>query len=216
MKKLLFLLGTCLALHFTSNAQSARFGITAGAVFSNYDGKVGGESSTDKTRIGMTFGVLVDIPLSKNFSFQPAINYVQKGSKIDTTFDGVTIKDQHIVNSIEVPLNFVFNARGSGGNFFIGAGPTFAYAISGKEKLTDGTNSDSRDLKFGSTQDDDLRSMDIGANFMAGYCFNSGLMVSANYNAGLNNLMPVSSDGSIKSHYFGIKVGFLFGGSGKK
>jgi hypothetical protein len=210
MKKLLSISIICLVLHFTGNAQGTRFGITAGAAFANLDYQVNGQSSTDKTRTGLTFGVLADIPLSKSFSFQPAINYVQKGSKNDTTADGVTIKAETIVNTIEVPLNFVFNARGSSGNFFIGAGPTFAYALSGKGKASDGTNSLSVDLKFGSTADDDFKSMDVGANFMLGYCFNNGFMVSANYNTGLSNLMPVSSDGSIKSNYFGIKVGFMF------
>jgi hypothetical protein len=210
MKKLLSILIVCLALHFTANAQSARFGITAGATFANYNVNVTGGSITEKTRMGITFGVLGDIPLGKNFSFQPAINYVQKGAKNDTTEDGSTINAQTIVNSIEVPLNLVFNARSTSGNFFIGAGPSFAYAISGKYKLTDGTNSISSDAKFGNTADDDLRSMDIGANFVAGYCFNNGLMLSANYNTGFSNLMPVASEGSIKSHYFGIKAGFLF------
>ncbi len=210
MKKLLSISIVCLVLHFTGNAQGTRFGITAGAVFANYNAEANGQSSTDKSRTGMTFGVLADIPLSKNFSFQPAINYVQKGSKNDTTADGVTITAQTIVNTMEVPLNFVYNTRGAGGNFFIGAGPTFAYALSGKAKASDGTNSLSVDLKFGSTADDDMKSMDIGANFMAGYCFKNGFMISANYNAGLSNLMPVSSDGSLKSSYFGIKVGFLF------
>ena len=212
MKKLLSLSIVCLALHFTSNAQGARFGITAGAAFSNYDSTIGGTSSNDKSLTGPIFGVLVDIPLSKNFSFQPAINYVQKGSKNDTTADGVTIKAKVTVNSIEVPLNFILKARGNSGNFFIGAGPTFAFAVSGKSNFTNGTDSINRTLKFGSTADDDLKSMDVGANFMVGYCFNNGLMFSANYNAGFSNLMPVSSDGSLKSHYFGIKVGFLIKG----
>ncbi len=142
---------------------------------------------------------------------------MQKGAKNDTTANGVAISVQRTVNSIEVPLNFILNARGNSGNFFIGAGPTFAFAVSGKVKLTEnGTNSFSTDLKFGSTADDDLKSMDVGANIMAGYCFHNGLMFSASYNEGFSNLMPVSSDGSTKSHYFGIKVGFLLKGSSKK
>jgi hypothetical protein len=70
-------------------------------------------------------------------------------------------------------------------------------------------------LKFESTVDDDLNGLDTGATFMTGYAFNKGLIFSANYNAGFSNLMPVSSHGSVKSNYFGIKVGFLLKG-GKK
>ena len=216
MKKLLFISIAFVAFHFTSVAQGTRFGVTAGAAFSNYDVKIDGSSSADKSFTGPVVGVLVNIPISTTFSFQPAVNYLQKGVKNDTTADGVTLTAKRTVNNLEIPLNFVLNTSGDNGHFFVGAGPTFAFAISGKDKVTDGTNSLSANLKFGSTSDDDLRGLDIGANFMAGYCFKNGLMFSANYNAGLNNLMPVSSDGSVKSHYFGIRVGFLLGGRGKK
>lgn len=203
--------------YFASQAQNTRIGFTAGASFANYNAKSGGESDNGNSKPGLTAGVLADIPLSKNFSFQPALNFVQKGTKDEQTFGGITEKVSLVTNQIEVPLNFLFNATGNTGNFFIGAGPSLAFGLSGKWKFEDDVNSLTEDVNFGNSDEDDIKGLDIGANFLAGYCFPNGLMFSANYNAGLNNLVPGNSgSGTLKSHYFGIKVGWLLKGKEKK
>jgi len=216
MKKLFFLSVIFLVSQFTIHAQNTRFGFTAGSVFANYNSKVDGENDNGNSKTGITAGVMVDIPVSKQFSFQPAINFVQKGSKDEQTLGGVTETVSVNINSIEVPLNFLYNAVSNSGSFFIGAGPSFAFALSGKFKYSDGSNSLSEDIKFGNGDDDDIKGMDPGANFLAGYSFKSGLLFSVNYNAGLTNLSPgSSSDETLKSHYFGIKLGYFLKGKGK-
>jgi len=215
MKKLFFLLVIIVASHFIGNAQTTRFGFTAGAAFANYHSKIDGETDNGNSKTGITAGILVDIPAGKHFSFQPAVNFVQKGTKDEQTTGGVTEKVKLTVNTVEVPLNFLYNAGGSTGNFFIGAGPSFAFALSGKGKYDDGTNSISQDLKFGNSDNDDMKGLDLGANFLAGYNFKNGLLFSVNYNAGLSNLIPGSGDGTVKSHYFGIKLGYFLKGNRK-
>ena len=197
-------------------AQNAKIGFTAGTVFANLKGKADGESESGDSKVGLTVGVLADIPLSKNFSFQPALNFVQKGTKDEETFMGVTEKTKIFMNAIELPLNFLYNASSNTGNFFIGAGPSLSFNISGKVKFDDGTDSYSEDIKFGNNEDeDDFKGMDFGANFLTGYRFPNGLQISGHYNAGLSNLfIDGSSDLSLKSSYFGIKIGFLL--TGKK
>lgn len=203
-------------LHFTGQTQNTRLGFTAGSVFANYNSKVDGESDNGNSKTGITAGVLVDIPAGKHFSFQPAVNFIQKGSKDEQTSGGVTETVSVNINSIEVPLNFLYNAGSNSGSFFIGAGPSFAFALSGKFKYSDGSNSVSEDIKFGNGDDDDIKGMDLGANFLAGYNFKNGLLFSVNYNAGLANLSPgSSSDETLKSHYFGIKLGYFLKGKGK-
>lgn len=114
------------------------------------------------------------------------------------------------------PLNFLYNTRCKAGNFFVGAGPSFAVAFSGKGKFTGGTNSESTNLKFGNSDNDNMKSFDIGANIMIGFSMSNGIMFSVNYNAGLNNLFPHGSgDGTFKSNYFGINLGYLLN-SGKR
>ncbi len=210
MKKTLLVLIGLTSISLFSEAQNTRFGFTGGAVFANYNSKVDGESDNGKSKVGITAGLLVDIPLGEHFSIQPALNFVQKGTKEEETFGGVTEKTSVNINCIEVPLNFLYNATGNTGNFFIGAGPSLAFAISGKVKYDDGTNSLSEDLKFGNSDEDDIKSLDLGANFITGYCFPNGLMLAVNYNMGLSNLIPGGdADATLKSSYFGIKLGFI-------
>ncbi len=217
MKKLLFLTAVFTGIQLTSNAQNTRFGFTGGAVFANYNSKIDGESDKGKSKPGLTAGIMIDVPVSKNLSFQPAVNFVQKGAKHEETFGGVTEKVTIGVNCIEVPLNLLYNASGNTGNFFIGAGPSVAFALSGKWKYDDGTNSLTEDIKFGTGDDDLMKGFDLGANFLTGYCFPNGLLLSVNYNMGLSNLNPdVSSDGTLKSSYFGIRLGYLLKGKGGK
>lgn len=203
---------------FASKAQIARFGFAGGPVFANYHSKVAGESDNGSSKTGISVGVLVDIPAGKNFTFQPAVNFVQKGTQDKETSGGVTEKVKLTANCIEVPLNFLYNTTGNTGTFFIGAGPSFAFALSGKWKFDDGTDSFSEDVKFGNDPDnDDLKGLDVGANILAGYRFPNGLFFSAGYNAGLNNLYPGSSDiGTLKSNYFAVKIGFMLNAAKSK
>jgi Outer membrane protein beta-barrel domain len=213
MKKLFLLPAIFIGSYWTGHAQMARFGFSAGTTFANYTAKDDGENDNGKSITGIIAGVLVDIPAGNHFSFQPAVNFVQKGTKDQQGTEKIKLT----VNAIEVPLNFVYNAPGNKGNFFIGAGPSIAFAISGKGKYDDGTNSVSVDLHFGTGDDDIMKGLDVGANFITGFQFQSGLLFSVNYNAGLNNLSTGgSADGTLKSHYFGIKLGYLLNSKGKK
>jgi len=217
MKKLITIAIAGMLLHTTVYAQ-IRFGINAGAAFSNYTVSNSGspdQATNFKSRTGFTAGVVLDVPVSNYISFQPAVNFVQKGLKDTETGDGTTLTTTLNVDHLEMPLNVVLNTSGGANGLFIGAGPALAYGLSGQWRITDGTNSITKKVMFGNTEDDGLKKMDLEANFIAGYRFSKGLTISANYNLGLSNLSPVS-DGSMKSHYFGIKAGFTFGGNGKK
>lgn len=214
MKKLFFVVLAFTASYLTVSAQNTRFGFTAGATFSNYKAEFDGESDNGNTLTGITAGVLADIPIGKTISFQPAVNFVQKGTKDEQGSGSETEKVKLTINAIEIPLNIVYNAPGNNGNFFIGAGPTLAFAVSGKAKYEYAGESISEDLEFGNSDDDDLKGLDLGANVMAGYRFPNGVFIAANFNAGLSNLVPGDAEGaSLKSHYFGIRLGWLLKGN---
>jgi Outer membrane protein beta-barrel domain len=213
MKQLLFSVFICILSASCLNGQATKFGFTAGTAIANYTSKVDGETETEKSVAGITIGALVDIAAGKNFSFQPGLNFIQKGTKSEEGNE----KAKLVVNSIELPLNLLYNSHGSNGSFFIGAGPSFAFAISGKLKFDDGTTSEEEDIEFGNSDEDFMKGLDIGANILAGYQLPGGFFFSAGYNAGLNNLFPGGSDdGTLKSHYFSIKLGFLLKGAAKK
>ena len=207
MKKIFFMMAVVAIASKTTTAQMTSFGVTAGAVIANYSAKADGESQKLDSKAGLTFGIVCNIPISKSFSFQPAINYVQKGAS--SAEDEIKVKVK--LNYLEVPLNFVYNSPEKNGHFFIGAGPSFSYGIAAKVKAGD------IEIKshFGSGEDDIAKPVEIGANIMMGYQFAGGFNIAANYNSGLNN---ISADGTTTehNHYFGFRIGYMLTGGGKK
>ena len=213
MKKNLCLFISFILLINYVSAQKAVIGLTAGATFASYKVASQSLSMTSKMRVGFTAGLVSTVPIGKNFSFMPQLDFVQKGGKLND--EGAT--DKVTLNYIELPLNFVFNAHTSTGIFFIGAGPSLGIGLSGKDKWNDGTESGSDKLKFGSGDDADLKSFEAGVNVIAGYQFKSGFFVAANYNSALNNIAPDDPEFDTKYHnrYFGIRIGCMFGGKAK-
>ena len=218
MKKFPFVLLVSIASVQLLNAQETTVGFSAGAAFANYRVKVDNFSLSADTKIGITGGVFIEIPVSKNFSFQPALNFVQKGTQYDYSDMGFTEEGKTTVNYLEIPLNVLYNYKVASGTFFAGAGPSIAFGIFGKEKYDDGIQPYEEDISFGNDPDnDDMRRMDIGLNILGGYRLYNGFFVSTGFNGGLNNLLPGGSDeGSVKSNYFFVKLGFVLNGGNKK
>jgi len=210
MKKYLLLTSiSFLLMHTMLSAQNARLGFSGGVTLANLYAKVDGESDNLDSKIGGTFGVFVDVPVAEHLSFQPALNFVQKGGKDKTEEGGFTEKVRINLNYIEVPLNLLYNSNGSKGNFFIGAGPSFAMGISGKLKYTFEDESESAKVHFGNGEDDDFRGFDFGGNFITGFRTKGGFQFAVNYNYGFSNLFIEGGDGSLRNSYIGIRLGFL-------
>jgi hypothetical protein len=211
MRKLIIpFLTLCLSLMAdTAFGQKTRFGFTAGASLANIYAKAYGLSVSSDSRIGITAGVLADIPVAAQFSFQPALNYVQKGYKVSDQ----DYEDKLTLHYIEIPFNFLFKPKMEKVQFFAGAGSSLAYALSGKEKEKNIGNTYTYKYKFGNNPDEhDMKAFDFGANFLTGIQTNGGFVIVINYNLGLSNLAPgdASDEGSIKNRYFGFKIGYMF------
>ncbi|RZK29866.1 MAG: hypothetical protein EOO61_20060 [Hymenobacter sp.] len=104
-------------------------------------------------------------------------------------------------------MDFVYTTPNG---FFIGAGPSVAFGISGKEEYSDGMNSESQTVEFGNG-DDQLKRIDFGGNLLTGFQFRNGLLLNLNYNFGLNSLTnDTQDDVTVKSRYFGIRLGYIF------
>lgn len=202
MKKTIILFMAFIFIMHAANSQKAQIGFTAGGTLANYKIKDGSEDQSGNSKAGFTAGVIVNLPAGKNFLIQPGVHWVGKGSKDEE--DGHT--GSITVNSIEIPVNFVYTSTGG---FFIGAGPSASFAVSGKAKFDDV----SADLHFGNSNDDDLKGFDFGANLITGYQSPGGFLVAANFNQGFSNLIPGDAgSSSMKSHYFGIRLGYVLKG----
>ena len=216
MKKSIYLLAGLFIIAGHSNAQKSSFGITVGGAFSSYKIKAEQISITSKTKAGFTAGLLASIALGPHFGFMPALNFVQKGG----TYKSENSKDKTTLNYIELPLNFVYNARSIAGNFFVGAGPSLSMGLSGKDKFEEnGGRPVESDIHFGSGSDDDLKGFEAGINILAGFQLRGGFLITANYNAGLSNIGNIDEADPVKTkyhnRYFGIRIGYMFGGKKK-
>lgn len=230
MKKL-FLIAAIAAVSTSANAQ-AGFGIQVGGNLGNAksESTYGGTTTKEETKakFGFLVGVVADAPLTSSLAFRPELNFIQKGAKSDFTesFGGITYteKDEITLNFIELLLNLVYNVPAGSGTFFIGAGPSIGFGISGKDKWTSTTTglpneSGTTDVKFdgeknsGSTDNKlHLKSLDFGANILAGYKLPMGVFFNLGYTMGFSNLSP-DDNSSIKTNGFALKLGYMFGGN---
>jgi len=205
MKKLILTLVVFTALMPLAKAQNARFGFTAGATLATYKTNVDNISATSNSKLGFSVGFTADIPMSSTFSFQPALQFLQKGGKESNgTFDLTTT-----MNYLELPLNFIYKAPGTGGHFLIGLGPSLAYGLGGTVSASSGGQSESTSLHFGG--DGNLKAFEFGGNILTGYEWNSGFFVQLNYNMGFSNISP-DSQSSFKNNYFGLRLGYFLKG----
>jgi Outer membrane protein beta-barrel domain len=212
MKKLIFLLTVVISV--SVHAQKSQVGITAGTAIANYKAKLGSISFSTKSNTGFTAGVFANIAAGNSLVFQPALNWVQKGSKVDESANGYVEKSSLITSHIEVAANTLYSSNG----FFAGGGPTLSFGISGTSKSESGGVKTSEKVKFGNGDNDDMKSFDLGANIVAGYQLKNGFLIAANYNLGLSNLAPGSdpNKGKLKSSYFGIRLGYALNNAGSK
>ncbi len=210
----------------TMSGETARFGLKAGVNLSSYSGK-GSFSNIDyKNNVGYNITAFGDFGVGNNFFIQPGVSLQNKGAKIEssTTVAGATVTGtaKQNVMALEVPINAVFRIpTGDAGAVQISAGPYIGFNLSGKDKYsgtykassTDATTYSDRDLKFGSSTDKDLSSIDFGANFGLAYRLNSGFLVGANYGLGFSNLVPKDSrtgDDKLSNRVWGFSVGYSF------
>jgi hypothetical protein len=196
-------------ISMTSMAQKARFGVKTGLNLSDVTTDDKAENKAIGVRPAFHLGLVADLALNDNLSFQPQLLYSGRGAKEDHEDH----KDLFKFNSLEIPLNLVYRTAGSSnGRFFLGGGPSIGYNLGGKVVATDDP-SENTDFEFGSAAGQ-IRRMDIGLNLLAGYELKGGFFVSANYTRGLTNWLNTSD--KWRNNVFALSVGYFFKSSVKK
>ncbi len=192
MKKLLLTAAAVFAFGF-ANAQEVKFGVKAGL---NMTTITGGEFSGG-TKAGFHIGGLAEIKLTDKFAIQPELLFSTKGSSY--AFFGIDV-DQNL-SYVDMPVMakyFVIEGLS------IEAGPNVGFLVAAELK-GDGEDVDNKD---------DLKSVDFGLNFGAGYELKNGLMFQARYNIGLADISE-EEDGDPytfdeKNAGFSLSVGYKF------
>lgn len=179
------------------------FGVRAGVNIANMNFDLDGVSLEPSSIIGINVGALLNIGVTEDFSVQPEVNFIQKGSKIDET--DLTPEFKTTFNFIEIPVlaKYAFGGESIGG--FVQAGPSFGFALNGTNKAGD----ESEDIDF---DEDGIKRTDFGLQFGAGISFGN-FFVDARYLLGLANLDDSGDDSvTTKTNGINIGVGYMFGG----
>ncbi|WP_329903750.1 porin family protein [Porphyromonas pogonae] len=84
---------------------------------------------------GYTVGVSYDIPVNQYFSVRPGLRFINKGE--NTKYGDTKIKVSPSYLEMPIYATFTFET-GCESNVYLGAGPYFAYGITGKAKASSG------------------------------------------------------------------------------
>lgn len=143
------------------------------------------------------------------FSIQPGFLLTGKGGEYANSGAARSIR----IYYIEIPVNFVFNLPLGKNSIFIGGGPYAAAGAGGvlRKKVQPKTLKSNLNL-FKSTSD--YRIGDVGAGGIIGFKSKTGYIFSANYEAGVANILAdranASGDQSMKNRAFSFSVGHVF------
>lgn len=218
-----------------TTGSGVKYGLKAGVNFATVglsgDDVDNEENDALKSLTSFHVGGFADIPVGTSFSIQPGLTLSGKGFKQKLEDE----KFERNIMYLEIPVNAVYKL----GGIYLGAGPYAAFAISGKDKgeyedddlFEELHNNDTKftaktqalsapkvaetydeKLKFGNSDDDDMKGTDFGINIMAGYRLSGGLNIGINYGLGLSNIVPSSDDYDYKAknRVVSVSVGFSF------
>jgi hypothetical protein len=189
------------------NCQAVNAQITPGYIIginrSSLSINSGGLTSGPETVTGIHFGGVLDMPLNKFISFQPNLLFTAKGSNFSIDSTEYSLSPIYI----EVPLYFVFSFGSEYLAVSLSAGPYIACGVGGYKIISGG---EMQDLKYGSGNSKDLKAFDAGFDLGAGINI-GGIVISAHYEIGLANLMPVHMpDSEMKNKVWAISISSLF------
>lgn len=183
MKKSIFLAVFVFASLFT-HAQIS-FGAKGGLNLSNFSGD---HPWDKKLKPGFHIGGLVNIPVAKQFSVQPELQYSSEGSKLN----------EKLYNLGYINIPFLLKYTHISG-FYGEAGPQIGMLMAAKY--------DGADVKSG------LNKTNIGLGFGAGYKIKNGFGFGARYVVGFSNILKGAT--VLKPNNIAIGVNYVFNKPGK-
>jgi hypothetical protein len=207
-------------------SQKIKFGVVAGPDLANNkradkivdnSGSSNDVKNTFKPIVTFKFGAVASVPMGNFISFRPELTYIGKGWETHHDFSTATDYSVKVTsNWIEMPLNFVYNIPAKNGRFFIGVGPSVAFAFAGK--MHNAGNSYDIKIRFGNGQEGRYSDsviyanrFDIGANALGGYEFRNGFFVELNYSYGFMNFRnDLRNNPTNKNIVVGLSIGYMF------
>lgn len=201
MKKTFLALALSLGVAGAAQAQSAHFGIKAGASLTNFTGKGAG---TNDYKFGFNGGFIANFAANDVFSIQPEVLYSMKGAKLDETIGGTTLTQKQTLHYIDVPVLAHINA----GGLFFELGPQIGFLAAAKASIEANGQSASQDVK------DQIKSVDFGYAAGLGYQMMNGPGIGLRYNGGFTDISKdnSNSDNAVRNGAFQLYLTYMFGG----
>ena len=193
--KRIIILGAALLFAGFAQAQSPKFGIKAGLNVAKF---AGDPDPNSEFNTGFAAGVFTNIPISSGFSFEPSVEYSQKGAEF-TTFANTEVKSK--ISYVDLPLMAKYNFTPAFGLF---AGPQVSFFVDQETKLVNGNSS----TTFEGNNESYRKSL---AGGKIGFSYNFGsVMVNGSYATDLQNLYKDNTgNADLKNQV--INVGLAFG-----
>jgi hypothetical protein len=159
---------------------------------------------TGKALAGFQLGLSTDVPLEKDLSFRPKLQYAYEGYQPDIDGDHVNVR----VAYLGTPLDIVYHTHLLQRRFFAGAGPYFAYAMNGTYTFK-GINTD---MRFGNNYyaGDNLRKTDYGVDLIAGLLLDRNFVLGTQFDLGLRNIDPSGASTPIHTRSAGVSLTYVF------
>ena len=194
-----------------AQSEKVKLGVKAGLNISSLTFDESELSSSSKT--GFTAGLMVEIPVAKNFSLQPELLYSQQGTKTSFFDQDVTnsnFKGTIELNYLNIPLMLKYYVIKG---LSLQAGPQIGLLVKANSKYQDNflgyENQESFNLKKYSS------GIDTSINFGLGYQFKDKFYTDFRYNISYSN---VFKDGDanyfinhdMKNRVFQITIGYFF------
>lgn len=218
MKKSLCMLTLLVAATLIASAQDRpiKFGLKAGLNLPTISAKgddVDGEFADYlKTLTAFHIGGYIDYAISDQVSIQPGVTLSGKGYQLKGEEEGDSFADKTQLMYLEIPVNAVASFNAGVGTVFVGAGPYYAFALSGKNKweydFEGEIETGEEDVEFGSGEYETNRG-DFGMNLLGGYRFANGFNLYLGYGFGFGNLVNTTGI-TISNRVFSIGAGFSF------
>lgn len=217
-----FTLAVISMIIMNSTKAQITYGVQAGATIANWKGDalqslnnvvdLSNGFITTKSKTGFLIGGYVNIPVSDKISFEPGLQYAQKGYtmqgdlKIDALkFLGVNASAKVEANYIDVPL--LLKAEVAKG-LSIYAGPQLSYLVKNNLHLNAsvlGINLYNNKIDI----TDNFNRVDMGLAGGIGYKFDNGFNIKAGYDYGLSKL-DKNDNFKAYNRVAKISVGFSF------
>ena len=162
-------------------------------------------------------GLVVSIPLKKNFSLQPEVLYSVQGATAKPSYGYlVSSSEEYKLGYLNIPILLKYN---SPVGVFLETGPQFGLLLNAKvnETVVGAAHTVSYDVKG------QFKSTDIGWALGAGYLSPIDLGIDIRYTLGLTNISNASAagmqvvpvqNGNMKNGVLQITLFYLFGKSG--